>query len=267
MPIQATVAPIRDRSGQTAGAVMVFSDVSRERRMKRLLSYQAAHDALTGLINRREFESRLNAALEAARADHDVRHALVYVDLDQFKVVNDTCGHPAGDQLLRQVTGLLQTRVRANDVLARLGGDEFGVLLEQLHAGAGAANRRFTAPGDPRPAFPLGRAARCRSARSIGIVEINHDTESVAALLSAADIACYSAKDGGRNRVQVYDPASASARHREMRWMSRLTSARTRIASTSCSSRSCGLRRRPIGRRITNCCCGCWTRMARRSCR
>ena len=130
VPIQATVAPIRDRAGQTAGAVIVFSDVSRERRMKRLLSYQAAHDALTGLINRREFESRLNNAIESARADKNVRHAMIYVDLDQFKVVNDTCGHPAGDQLLRQVTGLLQTRVRANDVLARLGGDEFGVLLE-----------------------------------------------------------------------------------------------------------------------------------------
>jgi diguanylate cyclase (GGDEF)-like protein/PAS domain S-box-containing protein len=225
VPIQATVAPIRDRSGQTAGAVMVFSDVSRERRMKRLLSYQAAHDALTGLINRREFESRLNVALEAARADHHERHAMVYVDLDQFKVVNDTCGHPAGDQLLRQVTGLLQTRVRANDVLARLGGDEFGVLLKQCtpEQALRIADTLRQAIRDLR--FNWG-GSTLQIGASIGIVEINHDTESVATLLSAADIACYSAKDGGRNRVQVYDPASASARHREMRWMSRLTSAR-----------------------------------------
>ncbi|MGQ0430462.1 MAG: PAS domain S-box protein [Gammaproteobacteria bacterium] len=225
VPIQATVAPIRDRAGRTAGAVIVFSDVSRERRMKRLLSYQAAHDALTGLINRREFESRLNHAIESSRADPNVRHAMVYVDLDQFKVVNDTCGHPAGDQLLRQVTGLLQSRVRANDVLARLGGDEFGVLLEHCspEQGLRIADSLRQAIHDLR--FQWGANAMQIGA-SIGIVEINHHTESVATLLSAADIACYSAKDGGRNRVQVYDPASASARHREMRWMSRLTNAR-----------------------------------------
>ena len=225
IPIQATVAPIRDRAGHTAGAVIVFSDVSRERRMKRLLSYQAAHDALTGLINRREFESRLSSAIESARSDQHLRHAMIYVDLDQFKVVNDTCGHPAGDQLLRQVTGLLQTRVRANDVLARLGGDEFGVLLEHCtpEQALRIADSLRQAIHDLR--FQWGTST-LQIGASIGIVEINLHTESVATLLSAADIACYSAKDGGRNRVQVYDPASASARHREMRWMSRLTNAR-----------------------------------------
>ncbi len=225
VPIQATVAPIRDRTGQTAGAVIVFSDVSRERRMKRLLSYQAAHDALTGLINRREFESRLSTAIETAYKDPGVRHAMIYVDLDQFKVVNDTCGHPAGDQLLRQVTGLLQTRVRANDVLARLGGDEFGVLLEYCTPDQALriADTLRQAIHDLR--FQWGTNTMQIGA-SIGIVEIDQKTESVATLLSAADIACYSAKDGGRNRVQVYDPASASARHREMRWMARLTNAR-----------------------------------------
>ena len=225
IPIQATVAPIRDRAGQTGGAVIVFSDVSRERRMKRLLSYQAAHDALTGLINRREFESRLTTAIESARANRQVRHAMIYVDLDQFKVVNDTCGHPAGDQLLRQVTGLLQTRVRANDVLARLGGDEFGVLLEHCTPDQALriADTMRQAIHDLR--FQWGTNTMQIGA-SIGIVQIDQDTESVATLLSAADIACYSAKDGGRNRVQVYDPASASARHREMRWMARLTHAR-----------------------------------------
>jgi len=225
VPIQATVAPIRDRAGRTAGTVIVFSDVSRERRMKRLLSYQAAHDALTGLINRREFESRLNSAIESARANRNNRHAMIYVDLDQFKVVNDTCGHPAGDQLLRQVTGLLQTRVRANDVLARLGGDEFGVLLEHCtpEQALRIADSLRQAIHDLR--FQWG-ANTMQIGASIGIVEIDLHTESVATLFSAADIACYSAKDGGRNRVQVYDPASASARHREMRWMARLTNAR-----------------------------------------
>jgi len=225
VPIQATVAPIRDRTGHTAGAVIVFSDVSRERRMKRLLSYQAAHDALTGLINRREFESRLTSAIESARANQAVRHAMIYVDLDQFKVVNDTCGHPAGDQLLRQVTGLLQTRVRSNDVLARLGGDEFGVLLEHCTPDQALRIADTVRQSIHDLRFQWGTNTMQIGA-SIGIVEIDHRTETVATLLSAADIACYSAKDGGRNRVQVYDPASASARHREMRWMARLTHAR-----------------------------------------
>ncbi len=222
--VQANAAPIRGRGGEVNGVVIVFHDVSRERRMRRLLSYQASHDALTGLINRREFESRLNSALESVRADPSLRHAVVYVDLDQFKVVNDTCGHAAGDLLLRQVTGLLQTRLRAADVIARLGGDEFGVLLERcttdvalrLADGLRQAIRdhRFTWDGH---SLQIGA--------SIGVVELTRDTESVATLLSAADVACYSAKDGGRNRVTLYDPASASARHREMRWVSRLTSA------------------------------------------
>lgn len=222
--IQASAAPIRDRDGVVVGAVMVFHDVSRERRMKRLLSYQAAHDELTGLINRREFENRLNSAFNTALDDPAVTHVMVYVDLDQFKVVNDTCGHAAGDELLRQVTGLLQTRVRNADTLARLGGDEFGILLQnctievaqQIAEGIrqGIRDFRFSWEGNM---MQIGA--------SIGLVALNHRTESIASLLSAADMACYSAKDGGRNRVQTYDPESASALHREMRWVSRLTSA------------------------------------------
>ncbi len=127
--IQESAAPICDRSGRVIGAVIVFHDVTKERRLKRALSYQASHDALTGLINRREFDNRLHAALLSAQRGEGA-YALLYIDLDQFKVVNDTCGHQAGDRLLRDVTGLLQTRVRASDTIARLGGDEFGVLLE-----------------------------------------------------------------------------------------------------------------------------------------
>ncbi len=127
--IQTSAAPIRDRAGHLIGAVIVFHDVSRERRLHRALHYQASHDALTGLINRREFEHRLNAAVENVRQDAQSQHALLYLDLDQFKIVNDTCGHAAGDRLLREVSHLLSRHVRASDVLARLGGDEFGVLL------------------------------------------------------------------------------------------------------------------------------------------
>ncbi len=137
--IQESAAPMCDRQGRVIGAVVVFHDVTKERRLRRALSWQASHDALTGLINRREFDNRLHGALLSAQRGEG-SYALLYIDLDQFKVVNDTCGHQAGDRLLRDVTGLLQTRVRATDTIARLGGDEFGVLLEGVHARAGHAH-------------------------------------------------------------------------------------------------------------------------------
>ena len=127
--IEDSAAPIRDRSGEITGVVMVFHDVTQSREMAHKLSWQAAHDALTGLVNRREFEHRLQNALAASHAEGQ-QHALLYIDLDQFKIVNDTCGHVAGDELLRQLAALLQRHMRASDTLARLGGDEFGVLLE-----------------------------------------------------------------------------------------------------------------------------------------
>jgi len=222
--IQTSAAPIRDGDGGLVGTVMVLRDVSRERRLRRVLSYQACHDALTGLINRREFECRLRDALGRAHANREVRHAVVYVDLDQFKVVNDTCGHPAGDQLLRQITGILHASVRPAGVLARLGGDEFGILLEntRVERALGVAEQLRRAIRDLR--FRWQEHA-LQIGASIGVVEISHETESVASLMSAADVACYSAKDGGRNRVFVHDDASASARNRERRWVSRLTRA------------------------------------------
>lgn len=222
--IQTSAAPIRDRGGAVTGAVMVLRDVSRERRLRRVLSYQACHDALTGLINRREFEARLREALARARADTELRHAVIYVDLDQFKVVNDTCGHPAGDQLLRQITGILHTRARPNDVLARLGGDEFGILLEgcSLDRALQIAESLRQAIRDLRFVW-LDHSLQIGA--SIGVVEISSESESVASLLSAADVACYTAKDGGRNRVFVYDHVNATARQNEMRWVSRLTRA------------------------------------------
>ena len=128
--IEDSAAPIRDRHGRIVGVVMVFQDVSHTRELAQQLSWQASHDALTGLINRNEFEKRLRHALASAR-DEGHQHALLYLDLDQFKVVNDTCGHVAGDELLRQLSDLNQAQMRASDTLARLGGDEFGVLLER----------------------------------------------------------------------------------------------------------------------------------------
>ncbi len=222
--IQDSAAPIRDRAGNLIGAVMVFHDVSKERRLHRALHYQASHDALTGLINRREFENRLTVAVEGVHQDADCRHALLYLDLDQFKLVNDTCGHPAGDQLLKQITGVLQSRVRTGDTLARLGGDEFGILLQScpLDQALRVAETLRQAIRDYRFVWQDGVLG---VGVSVGIVEITRDTPTVASVMSAADVACYAAKDQGRNRVQVYKPDNVPERHREMHWVSKLTRA------------------------------------------
>jgi diguanylate cyclase (GGDEF)-like protein/PAS domain S-box-containing protein len=223
LAIQETASPIRNREGVAVGAVIVFGDVTKERRLKRALSYQASHDALTGLINRREFDTRLDTAVNAAQRG-ECEFVLLYVDLDQFKVVNDTCGHSAGDRLLRDITSLLQTRVRASDTIARLGGDEFGLLLgrcslEQAERVADSIrhsihNYRF-----------LWGANSLSVGASIGVVRIGKETTSAAAVLSAADIACYAAKDGGRNRVQIYERDHGTNRHREMQWVGRIARA------------------------------------------
>jgi diguanylate cyclase (GGDEF)-like protein/PAS domain S-box-containing protein len=223
--IQDSAAPIHDRAGNLIGAVMVFHDVSKERRLHRALHYQASHDALTGLINRREFENRLTAAVEDARQNAQARHVLLYLDLDQFKLVNDTCGHPAGDLLLKQITGVIQSRVRGGDTLARLGGDEFGILLQdttQDQALRIAENMR-QAIRDYRFTWQGGALA---VGASIGIVEITNEIPTVANVMSAADVACYAAKDSGRNRVQLYRPDDMPERHREMHWVSKLARAR-----------------------------------------
>jgi diguanylate cyclase (GGDEF)-like protein/PAS domain S-box-containing protein len=222
--IQDSAAPIRDRAGKMIGAVMVFHDVSKERRLRRALAYQATHDALTGLINRREFESRLNEALLASRTNPELTHALLYLDLDQFKVVNDTCGHQAGDLLLKQVTGLLQTRIRESDTIARLGGDEFGILLQDctLEGAAKIADSLRQAIRDYRFEWQDGAM---NIGVSVGIYELSGSSDSITSAMSAADVACYAAKDSGRNRVHAYQHGAAPERHREMQWVSRLTRA------------------------------------------
>src|SRR5690606_20947927 len=163
-------------------------------------------------------------ALLRARSEQGESHVLLYVDLDQFKLVNDTCGHQAGDQLLKRITGLLQTRVRTSDTIARLGGDEFGILLKDC-----TAERATRIADDLRQAIREyrfeWRDGAINVGASIGIVEINGESESIASVLSAADVACYAAKDSGRNRVHMYQYGAAPERHREMQWVSRLTRA------------------------------------------
>ncbi|GFE70437.1 response regulator receiver modulated diguanylate cyclase/phosphodiesterase with PAS/PAC sensor(s) [Chroococcus sp. FPU101] len=200
--IEDSAAPIHNREGEIIGAVMVFHDVSESRRLSRQLSWQASHDALTGLINRREFEQQVTQVIASANSEEQ-QHALCYMDLDQFKIINDTCGHAAGDELLRQVTSLLQQRVRVTDLLARLGGDEFGLLLHQctLKKAIEIAETlkdliqdfRFIWQGKP---FVLGV--------SIGVVAIDQTSQNLMKVLSEADAACYAAKAEGRNCVRVY---------------------------------------------------------------
>jgi len=223
--IQDSAAPIQDGSGEVVGAVMVFHDVSQERQLHRKLSYYASHDSLTGLINRREFEERLSTALGSVRRQEITSYALLYMDLDQFKVVNDTCGHTAGDLLLRQLGDLLQSRVRGSDVLARLGGDEFAVLLSDcaMTEAVQVADALREAVSDFRFSW---QDSSMRVGASIGIVPVEAESRDVGALLSAADVACYVAKDLGRNRIHVYQEGDAAERHQEMQWVARINKAR-----------------------------------------
>jgi diguanylate cyclase (GGDEF)-like protein/PAS domain S-box-containing protein len=224
--IKESAAPICDRDGSILGVVLVFHDVSAARLLTAEMTHQATHDALTGLVNRAEFDKRLEKAiLNAAQFGHE--SALAYLDLDQFKIVNDTCGHAAGDALLRQITGLLWPSIRATDTLARLGGDEFGVLLEccPLDAALKVAENLKNAVGDFR--FILGGRTFPVSV-SIGLVSFggrgSKKRMALKDILSLADSACYAAKDAGRNRIHVYRPDDKALTDRfgEMDWYGRI---------------------------------------------
>jgi diguanylate cyclase (GGDEF)-like protein/PAS domain S-box-containing protein len=222
--IDTSVAPIRFGNNTTVGAVLVFRDVTAQRKLAQQLSHQATHDTLTELVNRREFERRLAHLL--ALASPYAPHAVLYLDLDQFKVVNDTCGHAAGDDLLRQISALLRTKLRARDTLARLGGDEFGVLLE--HCALPEAKRIANNLRELVHGFRFGWQDKSfHIGVSIGLVPLIQAGETASGVLSAADSSCYAAKEGGRNRVHVYqaDDSVLAQRHGEMRWMPRIQQA------------------------------------------
>ncbi len=223
--IESTASPIRDGKGSVTGGVLVFHDVSESRELNRRLSYHASHDILTGLVNRRELENRLERALKSARA-RETSYALLYLDLDQFKIVNDSCGHSAGDALLGQLGALLKSKVRWRDTLARLGGDEFGVLLEScsLEEAMNTAETLRVAIGDYKFVW---EERNFRLGVSIGVVPITADNEDVAALLSAADSACAAAKEAGRNRIHSFqeNDIDLMRRRREMQWAARINNA------------------------------------------
>ncbi|MDX5445662.1 MAG: ammonium transporter [Zoogloeaceae bacterium] len=225
VPVLDTAAPIRSREGFLIGAVLVFHDVTVTLNLARELSHQASHDALTGVPNRREFERRLSELL-GRPFEAEETHYLCYLDLDQFKVVNDTCGHVAGDELLRQVTALLRSHLRASDVLARLGGDEFGLILQgcpriralELAETFREAIAEFRFAWESK-VFSIGV--------SIGVVELDSHERDLGVVLSSADAACYAAKEGGRNRVHLYQPDDDRLleQHGQMQWVTRLQAA------------------------------------------
>jgi diguanylate cyclase (GGDEF)-like protein/PAS domain S-box-containing protein len=194
--------PIFNQQGGFLGYRGVGRDVTRERHIAQLMNHQAKHDALTGLVNRREFMRRLENALTHSKADGS-SCVLCYVDLDQFKIVNDTVGHAAGDELLKEVSGLLYGRLRTRDTLSRVGGDEFALLLEncQLEAGMQVAESLLAVLANFRFHW---EAQEFQIGASIGIVPISAETETALQVLSQADLACYTAKDLGRNRIHVY---------------------------------------------------------------
>ncbi len=220
--VEISLSKVRVEVGDLVIGVM--RDISERVEMLAVVHHHARHDDLTGLVNRREFERRLNDLFESAK-NHHVQHALLYMDLDQFKVVNDTCGHMAGDELLRQLAVLAREQIRKLDTFARLGGDEFGVLLEncQMEQALDIAEKLRQTISEFRFQW---KARSFEVSASIGACAIDMESESPASILSNADAACYVAKDNGRNRVQLFYGGHESIRQRtEMDWVTRLNQA------------------------------------------
>jgi diguanylate cyclase (GGDEF)-like protein/PAS domain S-box-containing protein len=223
--VEITASPVRGPSNSISGTVVVFHDVSELRGLTRKMSYQATHDPLTGLINRREFERRLDEAMDSAHADEAV-HIVFYMDLDRFKAVNDTCGHLAGDNMLREVATLIKEQVRDSDFVGRLGGDEFGALLIgcPIEKARQIATDICNAVADYRfvwkdKIFNIGI--------SVGLIEVSHVSGTLQDVMSAADSACYMAKQQGRGQVHIYSARDeAVARERgDIQWLRQLQTA------------------------------------------
>lgn len=223
--VEHTIAPIIDQNKNILGAVIILRDVTEVRTMEKRLSHQASHDSLTGLINRREFEVRLNQIIRNAQTE-DNKHSLCFIDLDKFKIINDTSGHAAGDEFLKQVSGTIQSLLRQTDVLARLGGDEFAVLLDgcSINKAKKICNLIIKKIKDTRFSWDNNSF---ETGASIGIVPITSLTVSASEVMSSVDAACYEAKDKGRNRIQVFEPNDAEfVKHKmETSWIQKIKNA------------------------------------------
>ncbi len=223
--VEINVSPLRTEAKEIAGLVLVLHDTSELRGLTRQMTYQASHDALTGLVNRREFERRLQEAMDSAQTG-DIGHALCYLDLDRFKVVNDTCGHTAGDNMLREIAALIKDKVRDSDTVGRIGGDEFALLL----AGCPLDKARQIADDVVRSVNDFRFVWKDKIFNvgvSIGLVEIGRDGGAIEDIMNSADSACYVAKKQGGLHVHVYSAREeASARHSgEIYWLLKLQGA------------------------------------------
>lgn len=223
--IEDSAAPIRSKEGTLLGIVLVFHDVTEQRRLTREMNYRATHDTLTGLVNRSEFETHLKSSLHTA-IDQNREHALMYIDLDQFKLINDACGHSQGDLLLVQIGKLLRQTMRSGDTLARLGGDEFGVILQDCSTDQARCLAQVVCDNMNEFRFEH-KQRRFRIGTSIGLVSLDNRWSDIESVMQAADTACRTAKEAGRNRVHVwFDTDKAMhARRKDMQWATRLEQA------------------------------------------
>jgi diguanylate cyclase (GGDEF)-like protein/PAS domain S-box-containing protein len=221
--IELSVAPIYDREQNISGAVLVIKDISEMRALTNELAHQARHDSLTGLLNRREFENRLEQTIHEIRRYHDEQAWFCYLDLDQFKIINDTCGHLAGDELLKQIAFKLISITRDVDHIGRMGGDEFTIVLKRCDkiTASKIMERVRNELHDMRFCWDN----KCFTVTvSIGIVEITPQSGNVYDVLKAADTACYIAKEEGRNRIHLFDEDDKvyTQRQGEMEWVHRI---------------------------------------------
>ncbi|MEB3211387.1 MAG: EAL domain-containing protein [Leptolyngbyaceae bacterium] len=223
--IQDSAAPILSNDGKLLGAVLAFHDVTQTRLMERQLAWQASHDSLTGLMNRREFEQKLSEAIANAH-ENGQQHVLCYLDLDRFKVINDSYGHAAGDELIRQVAMLLRNQLPTSDVVARLGGDEFGIIMHHCHITQAQEICDAIRRSIQEFRF-VWKSHHSNICVSIGLVQINHECTDLAQVMSAVDAVCYAAKQRGRNRVYPYyeDDAEVAQQRADRQWIERLNRA------------------------------------------
>ncbi|TKC88017.1 EAL domain-containing protein [Trinickia terrae] len=226
LAVDYSVATMRDAEGNALGTVMVLHDVSAERKHAAELAYQATHDELTDLLNRREFERRLARLLEPSCSGGHAEHAVMFLDLDQFKVVNDTCGHAAGDELIKHVAATLRSCLRSSDILARLGGDEFGIVLPHCMIANALQIADTLRQAVANIHLPWTERVLTTGV-SIGVVGVGANLTSSKEVMKAADVACYMAKEKGRNRVHHFrfDDQELSATHTQMEWVSRVKAA------------------------------------------
>jgi len=213
------IAPIFDDAGNITNFVGLQEDITEHRKITKEINYHASHDLLTGLINRREFEKRLQRLIESSHKNKSNEHVFCFFDLDKFKIVNDTSGHPAGDELLRQISTITQENIRQRDTLARFGGDEFGILMESCSIQKAEYVAEKIRDLIEHFIFTWGEKSFSVSV-SIGIVSINDKTKSIPEAFKQADAACYAAKDSGKNRIYVYheDDITLSNRKNELDW-------------------------------------------------